>query len=86
MIGFVLQALRACLKNRERAIFRYGSSPHPRPTTRQDDTGSGGWAGVRAGTGFLKRALSYHLTRQGDVRAANHPHRHRSDRPQRPGL
>ncbi|ATI79478.1 hypothetical protein A6768_05200 [Sphingobium yanoikuyae] len=43
------------MKNRERAIFQYDSGPLPRPTTRQDDTGSGGWAGGRAGNGFLKR-------------------------------
>ncbi|ATI80111.1 hypothetical protein A6768_08890 [Sphingobium yanoikuyae] len=35
-----------------RVCFRKtGSGPLPRPTTRQDDTGSGGWAGERAGTG-----------------------------------
>ncbi|PZU63719.1 MAG: hypothetical protein DI554_09500 [Sphingobium sp.] len=42
------------MKNRERAIFRYGTSPLPRPPPRQDDTGSGGWAGEWAGTGFSK--------------------------------
>ena len=39
-------------------MSRYGAGPLPRPTTRQDDTGSGGWAGERAGTGFLKQSLT----------------------------
>ncbi|ATI80210.1 hypothetical protein A6768_09455 [Sphingobium yanoikuyae] len=45
------------MKNRERAIFKYGSSPLPRPATRSSIILSGGWAGERAGTGFLKRTL-----------------------------
>ncbi|RSU56204.1 hypothetical protein DAH51_14415 [Sphingobium yanoikuyae] len=50
--------LRFFLRHRERAMSRYGAGPLPRPTTRQDDTGSGGWAGEWAGTGFLKRPLN----------------------------
>ena len=45
--------------NRLRALFeKAGTSPRPRPTTRQDDTGSGGWTGAWVGTGFLQRTLS----------------------------
>ncbi len=59
--------MTGCLKNRERAIFQRGTSPLPRPTTRQDDTGSGGWAGERAGTGFLKQSLTGWRRDGGDL-------------------